>query len=410
VDERIRVAQVVTRFVAGAGGVALRGAEALDRKRFEVAIVAAPGGGLLDEAERSGFEVIRVPGLVPELDPQADARALRQIFTIISEGGFDVVHTHSAKAGALGRIAGRAAGVPAVVHTFHGFPFHEFQSPLRRSAYVNIERRLGQITDRFLAVGSAVAAEAVRRRIAPVDRIRVVDSAITDAIVVRSPATRFQARGLLGVPPGMQVIGTVGRLDEQKAPYDFVNAIAALKRNDVVGIWVGDGPMRPDVERVIRDRGLADQILLLGHRTDVPAILPGFDVFALASLYEGVPCAIVEAMRCGVPVVATAVNAVHEVVIPGRTGLLVPPRDPGALARGLGALLSDPCEANRLARNAQLHVDGHFVSSELGSDLMATYDAALRTSPGPAPERDRATSSHVVPLRASVAGLMGVRP
>jgi glycosyltransferase involved in cell wall biosynthesis len=376
--DRIRVAQVVTRFVAGAGGVALRGAEALDPRRYDVAIVAAPDGGLLVDAERDGFEVIRVPDLVPEIDPGSDARALRQLCTILTEGTFDVVHTHSAKAGALGRLAAHLTHVPAVVHTFHGFPFHEFQSPWRRWTYVEIERRLAAITDRFLAVGSAVAAEAVRRRIAPVDRIRVVDSAISDEVVPRSAAARFRARGLLGVPPGMQVVGAVGRLDEQKAPRDFVAAFARIERDDVLGVWVGDGPLRPVVERDIRDRGLEDRIVLLGHRRDVPDLLPGFDVFALSSLYEGVPCAVVEAMRCGVPVVATAVNGVHEVVVPGRSGLLVPPRDPRALARALGALLEDPAEGARLAAIAQRQLEGHFATRDLGQDLMETYEVALR--------------------------------
>jgi glycosyltransferase involved in cell wall biosynthesis len=398
------VAQVVTRFVAGAGGVALRGAEALDPHRYEVAIVAAPGGGLLVDAERDGFEVIRVPDLVPEIDPVSDARALRELCTIMTEGGFDVVHTHSAKAGALGRLAARATHVPAVVHTFHGFPFHEFQSRARRGTYVAIERRLARITDRFLAVGSAVAAEAVRRHIAPVDRIRVVDPAIADDVVVRTPATRFQARALLGVPPGMQVVGTVGRLDEQKAPGDFVAALALLDRRDVLGVWVGDGPLRSTVELDIRARGLEDRIVLLGHRRDVPALLPAFDVFALSSLYEGVPCAVAEAMRCGVPVAATAVNGVHEIVVPGRSGLLVPPKDPRALACALGALLDDPVDAARQAAVGQRQLEGHFAQRGLGDDLMATYDVALRSrrdgfaAGGGIPEPDDGTGSGIAAL------------
>jgi glycosyltransferase involved in cell wall biosynthesis len=404
-DTRIRVAQVVTRFVAGAGGVALRGAEALDPARFEVAIVAAPGGGLLVDAERDGFEVIRVPDLVPEIDPVADARALRELCTVMTERRFDVVHTHSAKAGALGRLAARATHVPAVVHTFHGFPFHEFQSRVRRGTYVAIERRLARITDRFLAVGSAVAAEAVRKHIAPVDRIRVVDPAIADDVVSRSPATRLQARALLGVPPGMLVVGAVGRLDEQKAPGDFVAALAALGRSDVLGVWVGDGPLRPDVERDIRARGLEHRIRLLGHRRDVPALLPAFDVFALSSLYEGVPCAVAEAMRCGVPVVATAVNGVHEIVVPGRSGLLVPPKDPRALARAVGALLDDPAEATRLATVAHEQLEGHFAQRGLGEDLMATYDVALRTRAGPAAARPEGAPHH--PPGVELAALAG---
>ena len=114
---------------------------------------------------------------------------------------------------------------------------------------------------------------------------------------------------------------------------------------------------------------------------------PRFDVFALSSLYEGVPCAVVEAMRCGIPVVATAVNGVHEVVVPGRSGLLVPPRDPSALARAVNALLDDPREAARLADTAQRLLEGHFGARELGADLMETYDVALRTPGRSAPLR-----------------------
>jgi glycosyltransferase involved in cell wall biosynthesis len=179
----------------------------------------------------------------------------------------------------------------------------------------------------------------------------------------------------------MQVVGTVGRLDEQKAPLDFVAAFARLGRDDVLGVWVGDGPLRAAVERDVRDRGLEDRMLLLGHRRDVPDLLPAFDVFALSSLYEGVPCAVVEAIRCGIPVVATAVNGVHEVVVPGRSGLLVPPRDPRALARAMAALLDDPVEGARLATIAQRQLEGHFVTRGLGDDLMETYEVALRTRP-----------------------------
>lgn len=375
--ERARVAQVITRFSAGAGGVALRGARALDPARAEVAIFAAPGGSLLHEAEEAGFEVTRVRHLVPEIDPLEDGRALIELRGLLMDGNFDIVHTHSAKAGALGRVAARMAGVPAVVHTFHGFPFHEFQSLARRTAYIGMERRLARLTDRFLAVGSAVAAEAIRRRIVPVDRVRVIDSAIDKEFPVLSRAGRFEARQRLGVGPGMRVVGTVGRLDHQKAPGDFVAAIAALRNRDVLAVWVGDGPLRAETERDVAERGLTDRFVFTGERRDVAALLPAFDVFAMASLYEGVPCAVVEAMRCGIPVVATAVNSVHEVVVPGSTGLLVPPRDPKRLASGIECLLDDPGDARRMAERAQENLEGRFDPEVLGAELIATYDAAL---------------------------------
>ena len=361
----LRVAQVVTRVVAGAGGVALRGALALDPDSYEVTILAADGGSLLTDAERAGLEVVRLRHMVPEFDVRADARALRELTGVFSDGRFDVVHTHSAKAGAIGRVAARLVRTPAVVHTFHGFPFHEFQSQLRRGAYIALERRLARFTDRFLAVGSAVASEAIRRGIAPADRIRVIDSAVAGDIRPVSRAARFEARRLLRVPPATRVVGSVGRLDCQKAPGDLVAAIAALDRPDLFTIWVGDGPLRQEVARDVARCGLTDRFVLVGEHKNVPALLPAFDVFAMSSLYEGLPCAVVEAMRCGVPVVATAVNAVPEVVIPGRTGLLVGPRDVRGLASAIDSLLRNPREATRLAAAAGRSSQSHARSSSL---------------------------------------------
>ncbi len=392
---RVRVAQVVTRFIAGAGGVAFRGALALDRDRYAVTILAGDGGPLLAEAERAGFEVIRLRHLRPELRLR-DVSALRELSAALQEGQYQVVHTHSSKAGALGRLAAHRVGVPAIVHTFHGFPFHNFQSRVRRASYIAIERRLGRITDRFLAVGGAVAAEAVRLKIAPPERIRVIACAIDADILPLTEGTRAEARRRLGVPPGAVVVGSVGRLDYQKAPQDLVAALNGLQRPDVWGVWIGEGPLRAKVERLVRRNGLAGRFLFLGERRDVPALLPGLDVFAMASRYEGLPCALVEAMTCGVPVVATAVNAVPEVVIPGRTGLLVPPADPASLTRGLAYLLDHPDERARMAAAARVQLGDRFRAEALGRDLTDTYTSALgRLDTGAVPSRAAAVPSDV---------------
>jgi len=159
---RVEVAQVVTRFIAGAGGVALRGALHLDTDRYRTTIVTGEGGPLADRAREAGMNVLIEPSLVSPISPRNDAVALARLTSICHEHEFDVVHTHSAKAGALGRVAAHRAGVPVVVHTYHGFPFHDFQDPVRHAAYVAIERRLARITDHVLAIGTGVAAEALR--------------------------------------------------------------------------------------------------------------------------------------------------------------------------------------------------------------------------------------------------------
>ncbi len=371
---------MITRFIAGAGGVALRGALALDPTRYSVTILAAAGGPLLAEAEKAGFEVVRLRHMVPVVSLRTDPQALRELTGELRNGRFDIVHTHSAKAGALGRIAAYRVGVPAIVHTFHGFPFHDFQLWPLRAAYIQIEKRLGRITDQFLAVGGAVAAQAINLRIAPAERIRTIASAIDLNIPPASPGNRAAARRLMDLPDDALVVGTVGRLAPQKAPQDMVAAIAAMDRANVYCVWVGDGPMREEVARLVERRNLANRFLLLGERRDVAALLPGFDVFALSSHYEGLPCSLVEAMTCGLPVVATAVNAVPEVVVPGRTGLLVPAAAPALLGRALAYLLDHPSEGSRMAAAARVQLGDRFDPEVLGRDLAETYEMALTSS------------------------------
>ena len=369
---RLRVAQVITRLMAGAGGVAVRGAIALDPDRYEVVFVIGSGNRLVGEAQAAGFEVVVMDRLHSEISLVNDVRVRGELKTFLSAGKFDIVHTHSAKAGAVGRLAARDAHVGRIVHTYHGFPFHDFQSRPMRSAYVRIEKSLGKFTDAFLAVGPAVAAEAIRLRIAAPERVRTIGVAVS-AGPAPDASDRAEARRLLGVPPGMRVVGTVGRLDFQKAPDDFVNALAALNRDDVFGVWIGDGPLRARTEKLAARRGLTGRMSFVGERNDVSALLPGLDVFAMASRYEGLPCAIVEAMAAALPVVATAVNAVPNIVVAGETGLLVPPGRPELLSRALRHLIDNPGIAARLGATARANLGQELTPAALGAVLDETY-------------------------------------
>ncbi len=374
------VAQVVTRFIAGAGGVALRGSLALQRAGYSIAILTADGGDLLGEAEGAGLQVVRLRHMRPEINPREDFLALNELRQALFRLRPAVVHTHSAKAGAIGRLAAHQLASAAIVHTFHGFPFHSFQRPWTRRGYIAAERRLGRITDRFLAVGSAVAAEAVRLRIAPPERVRTIASAIDPAIGRSTTQDRLVARARLsavGVPDGVKLVGTVGRLDNQKAPRHMLEAITHLHPRDVHFAWVGGGPLQQEMEKRIIGAGLRGRFHLLGQRNDVGQLLPAFDVFAMASLYEGLPCAMVEAVMCGVPVVATSVNAVPEVVHPGRTGLLVPAARPELLGRAIAFLLDHPDEGRRMAAEARRLIGDRFQPDLLGADLDETYTRAL---------------------------------
>ncbi|MDQ3086404.1 MAG: glycosyltransferase [Actinomycetota bacterium] len=386
----LRIAHVNANFAAGSGGIMLREALAVDPERYSATILAREDGSLFDRAEASGVDVVRLRrmGGGRHVYPGADLHALRELVSELSSGKFDVVHTHAGRAGAIGRVAARRVGVRAIVHTLHGFPFNEFQNPLTRATLRTMEQRLGRITDYFLTDGTFVASEAVRLKIAPPERIRALISPI-DPVPPSSPAARREARHKLGIPDGARVVGTVARLAAQKSPLDMVKAIAALGRPDVYMIWVGDGELRAKTERLIEKEGLSERFLLLGDRDDVPDLLPAFDLFALSSLWEGLPCSIVEAMTCGIPVVATAVNSVPEVVIPGRTGLLARPGDPASLGRAIAYMLENPASAARMAGVAQHQIGEQFRTDVLGSELMDVYDTALRLAAPRARRGDR---------------------
>jgi glycosyltransferase involved in cell wall biosynthesis len=272
------------------------------------------------------------------------------------------------------------------VHTYHGFPFHEFQSRLRRGAYVAIERRLGGHTDVALCVGTGVAVEAIRRGLIAPDRVRTigvaVDGEMGAAPAARTPGAREKARRELGLPADAAVVGAVGRLAYQKAPEDFLAAMRRLARPGVIGVWVGGGELAARIGH-LASKQPAGRVVLAGERADVPAILAAFDVFALPSRYEGLPTAVVEAMMCGIPVVATAVNAVSDVVVPGETGLLVPPRRPDLLADAVGYLLDRPVIARRMADAARARLGDRFGAGALRAALTAAYaDQEHRGAPG----------------------------
>ena len=383
-DGAVRVATVITRLEGGAGQLALRGALIMDPAVHEMTIITGRGDPvLLGWAAAAGLEVIIEPALRAPIAPCSDLGALVRLRGLFTRRPFDVVHTHTAKAGMLGRLAAHGAGVPRLVHTYHGFPFHEFQALPRRQAYVRIERGLGRITDLALCVGTGVAVEAVRRRLISPERIRTI------AVVADGPApahdgpdraahgglpgsARARARAALGLPAGATVVGAVGRLTYQKAPGDFVAALRELGRPDVTGVWVGDGELAGQVAAQARETP-AVRLVLAGQRGNVPELLPAFDVFLLSSRYEGLPTAVVEAMMCGIPVVATAVNAVGDVVVPGETGLLVPPGHPALMADAVRFFLDSPEAAARMAAAARARLGKRFGEPALRQALMAAY-------------------------------------
>lgn len=346
---RIRVLHVITRMiVGGAQENTLETVCGLDPEEFDAELVCGPQtgpeGSLIEEARKRGARVRVEPSLVRELSPLSDGLAVQRLTRLMRDGRYDIVHTHSSKAGILGRFAAARARVPGVVHTVHGWPFRPNQPAPLRAFYAALEQLAATRTDRLVAVTGRDIDKGVKAGVAGLDRFEVVRSAIDVARFAGAAESRTHTRESWGFGPEVEVVGTVTRLSPQKAPLDFVAAAAeiASKRPDVGFVVVGDGLLRPEVEREVRKHGLERRFRLLGIQRQVPELLAGMDLFVLTSLWEGLPRAIVQAMAAGVPVVATGVDGSSEIVIDGETGRLVSARDPSAMAKAALASLDDP--------------------------------------------------------------------
>jgi glycosyltransferase involved in cell wall biosynthesis len=355
---RVKVLHVVTRFIDGAGGNTLLTVLGADRARYDVWVAAAPGGPLWRRAERHGVSTVKLERMREVLSPIDDLLALVALVRLIRRERFSIVHTHSSKAGFLGRFAAWLCRTPIVIHTIHGFSYHEFISRRRRRAYVAFERLVRPMTDAFIAVAPQIAREAVEMRLAPPGAVVVVPSAVElDAIPTDADAG---IRAELGIDADALVVGTVGRLEYQKAPLDFVRMAECVSRAvpQARFVMVGEGTLLEEARSEAQRVGA--NVLFTGFRPDAARVTACFDVHVVSSLYEGLGRGLTEAMASGRPVAATAVNGVVDLVTPGSTGLLSPPAQPEALARNVIWLLQHPDAARRMGDAGRARVRGLF--------------------------------------------------
>lgn len=326
---------------------------ALREDDHEVDVVCGDGP-MVESLESDGFRVHVVENS-RRIDPLADARTLARYVRLFRREGYDLVHTHNPKVNALASAAARLSGIPRVVSTVHGLYSHDGQSPWVRSVWRAFEAASARLADIVLCQSAEDVRTARWRRIIPDQRLRRLGNGVD--LTRFSPhrigaEDRAALRRRIGVRPGERVVGFVGRLVREKGVMELLEA--ARSRPGWRLLLVG-----PDECGVKRD-AIAPEILAsrpdvtwLGLQADMPALYAAMDVVALPSHREGLPRSLVEASAMGIPAVATDIRGCREVVVPGRTGLLVPARDPAALRSALEALMEDPARRRRLARAAR---------------------------------------------------------
>ncbi len=390
-ESKIKILRVIARLNIGGAAIHVVNLTAgLDPAHFEqLLVVGTEGpdeGSMLDYALSRGVQPLSIPEIVTEfsLKPR-DVKALIKLYRLIRRERPHIVHTHTAKAGLLGRLAACWAGVPLVVHTYHGHVLYGYYSPAKTWLLRRMERTLARFTHCIVTVSERVKHELVAYGVAPPERITVIPLGFNLEPFLNAQAQQGQFRREFALNNGLQLVGIVGRLFPIKNHRLFLDAAARVAAGKPATrfIIVGDGVLRPELERQAHALGIADRVIFTGWRRDLPRIYADLDVLVVSSDNEGTPVSAIEAMAAGCPVVATRVGGLPDLISEGETGLLVPPQAPDRLATAVQGLLQDPEAACRIGQTAREMVRERFTVQRLISDMDHLYYSLLAHT-GPA--------------------------
>jgi len=320
----------------------------------------------IHEAEKRGVRIVRLSSLVRRIDPVRDLFALFSLWRLMIREKPDLVHTHSSKAGILGRSAARLAGVPAVVHTPHGHVFYGHFGSLTSKIYLLVERIMACFTDRLIALTQGERDDYLALSVGKPERIVTIHSGVDIDRYLHATVNIQGKRKSLGLKPEGLVVGSVGWLLPIKGPMYLLKAMAEVwkKFPDAVLVYVGKGDLEEELRQEASRMGVSEKVRFLGWRDDIHEILPVLDIFVLPSLNEGMGRVLVEAMAASRPIVASKVGGIPDLIFQGENGLLVPPADHKALAREVAFLISNPDMRREMGGR------GRKMALEFGTDSM----------------------------------------
>jgi len=366
----VRVARVIARLnIGGPAQHAILLSAGLDRTRFATTLITGVvghgEGDFSGLARARGVDPVVIPELGRAIRPGRDLTALVKLVRLFRALRPDIVHTHTAKAGTLGRLAARLARVPVKIHTFHGHVLDGYFSPPVTRAFLEIERRLAHTTDRLVTVSPRLKAQLLAMGIGKPEQVEVVPLGLDLERFRRARAPSPTLRPSLGLTGDTPLLGIVGRLVPIKDHSTLFQALARLHAEVLAAhlVVIGDGEERARLEELAGRLGLGPRIHFLGWRVDLETILGELDVVICASRNEGTPVALIEAMAAGIPVLSTDVGGVADLVTHGRTGWLVSPGEPDAMANGIRRLLDDgPLRGRLAAAGRDVALDRHDVT------------------------------------------------
>jgi len=370
---KIKVVHIITLLeLGGAQENTLYTCEHLDKNKFDVMLLCGKGGIL--DAQTKNIRIYFVKELMREICPFYDLIAFIKIYKILKKEKPDIVHTHSSKAGIIGRWAAYYAKVPLIIHTFHGFGFNDEQNYFVRKIYILAERLTAKITDKLVAVSYENISKGLKNKIGNELQYTMIRSGIKlqDYQIDIDFEKKKKEFGL----KNEHIVGMIACFKKQKAPLDFIKTAKSVcaEKPDAKFILVGDGVLRKRIEAEIKKLNLEKNVILTGWRKDTNEIIKIFDVFVLTSLWEGLPRVIVESMSAGIPVVATYIDGTKEIVQEGLTGFVVHPHETEKMAERILRLLNNPDLRKKFSQVAKKRVQ------EFDIDLMVSQQEKLYLS------------------------------
>jgi glycosyltransferase involved in cell wall biosynthesis len=351
-----------------------------DRVTLITGPALGPEGSLVDRARSRGLDLRIIPELRREIHPGRDWSSYRQLVRLLKELSPQIVHTHSSKAGILGRAAAHKLGIP-VVHTIHGSPFHPFQNRLAYSVYRNAEKWAAKRCNKLISVCDAMTDQYVAAGVAPREKFVTVYSGMEVEPFLNPPRARDDVRRELGFGPDDVVVGKVARLFELKGHDDVIAAAAKViaQNPHVRFLFVGDGLLRRELEGHIAAANLTSHFVFTGlvPPDRIPELIGAMDIVVHASLREGLARVLPQALIAGKPVISYDIDGAREVVLPGETGFLLPPRAIDQLADAILQLAGDRSLSDRLGQTGREKFTDQFRHETMTRRLREIYQEVL---------------------------------
>jgi glycosyltransferase involved in cell wall biosynthesis len=377
--QRTNLLYVITKLeLGGAQKQLLSLINRFNKEKFRLFLFTAQDGLLLTEAlSISGLTIKKSICLERPINPLKDLLALIEIYRFIKKNNIEIVHTHSSKAGILGRWAAKLAKVKVILHTVHGWSFNDYQPRPLRLFFVWLERLIAQFTDKLIVVSNYDKQKGLDNRIGKENQYSLIRYGIEYAeFGIKDQNIREE----LGINPNDLVVGMIACFKPQKSLRDFIKLAFLTKRilPDVRFLLVGDGSLRKNTEKLIHKFNLEKQIILTGWRSDITRILSAMDVFVLTSLWEGLPISVLEAMASAKPVITTHTGGVAEIIIEGKSGFLVPPQDINKMSERLVVLLKDNNLRMQMGQNARESLNFDFALTNMIDNSQNLYENLIK--------------------------------